>query len=54
MIYTGKSVQKKYKNFHMIASGTEITPFFQIIQYCCDKLTHKDRPNLYLLFANRT
>lgn len=38
----------------MVGGGTGITPLYQIIQYVTEAEQPADRPDLTLLFANRT
>jgi len=38
----------------MVGGGTGITPLYQIIQYVTEAEQTADRPDLTLLFANRT
>lgn len=38
----------------MVGGGTGITPLYQIIQYATEEENNGIRPNITLLFANRT
>lgn len=38
----------------MVGGGTGITPLYQVIQYVTEAEKPEERPNITLLFANRT
>ena len=50
----GKVNRSKVEHIYMVGGGTGITPLYQIIQYVTEAEKESQRPNLTLLFANKT
>lgn len=50
----GSIRRQKVDHIYMVGGGTGITPLYQIIQYVTEAESPAERPNLTLLFANRT
>lgn len=50
----GNLRRSRVDHIYMVGGGTGITPLYQIIQYVTEAEKTTERPDLTLLFANRT